>query len=193
MSANHVSRPWRRFLRFSVRGMIVLVLVIGAGLGLFVHEAHVQRDAVAAIKKAGGSVSYDWAWKDGTSVPGGKPWAPRWLVDLVGVDYFGHVTIVWSPPRAGSTDATLAQIGRLTQLQVLDLPESFISDAGLAHLEGLTNLFDLGLEGTQITDAGLAHLKGLTSLTGLWLEGTQVTDAGMNELKRALPGLRIHH
>jgi hypothetical protein len=193
MSADHVSRPWRRFLRFSVRGMIVLVLVIGAGLGLFVHEAHVQRDAVAAIKKAGGSVSYDWAWKDGTSVPGGKPWAPRWLVDLVGVDYFGHVTIVWSPPRARSTDATLAQIGRLTQLQVLDLPESFISDAGLAHLEGLTNLFDLGLEGTQITDAGLAHLKGLTSLTGLWLEGTQVTDAGMNELKRALPGLRIHH
>jgi hypothetical protein len=31
---DRVSRSWRRFLRFSVRGLIVVVLVIGAGLGL---------------------------------------------------------------------------------------------------------------------------------------------------------------
>ena len=30
--ANLGSHPWRRFLRFSVRGMIVLVLVIGGWL-----------------------------------------------------------------------------------------------------------------------------------------------------------------
>ena len=29
--AKSVARPWRRFLRFSVRGLIVLVLVIGVG------------------------------------------------------------------------------------------------------------------------------------------------------------------
>ena len=28
-----VSRPWRRFLRFSVRGMIVIVLLVGGWLG----------------------------------------------------------------------------------------------------------------------------------------------------------------
>jgi hypothetical protein len=49
-----VSRPWRRFLRFSVRGLIVLVLVIGVGLGWIVRRAHIQRDAVSAITKAGG-------------------------------------------------------------------------------------------------------------------------------------------
>ena len=92
--AEPVSRPWRRFLRFSVRGMIVLVLVFGAGLGWIVHEAHIQRDAVAAIKKAGGFVKYDWEWRFGKNISGAKPWAPRWLVDLIGVDYFGHVTVV---------------------------------------------------------------------------------------------------
>ena len=37
-----------------MRGLIVFVIVIGAGLGWIVHQAHVQRDAVEAIKKAGG-------------------------------------------------------------------------------------------------------------------------------------------
>ncbi len=46
-----VARPWRRFVRLSVRGLIVLVLVIGAGLGWMVRQAHIQREAVAAIRK----------------------------------------------------------------------------------------------------------------------------------------------
>jgi hypothetical protein len=39
MPAGPVSRPWRRFLRFSVRALIVLVLVVGAGLGWVVRSA----------------------------------------------------------------------------------------------------------------------------------------------------------
>ena len=93
--AKPVSRPWRRFLRFSVRGLIVLVLVIGGWLGWLVRSARIQREAVAAIKNAGGTVKYDWEWSNGSMIPAGKPWAPRWLVDLIGVDYFGHVTAVW--------------------------------------------------------------------------------------------------
>ena len=26
---------------------------------------------------------------------GGNPGAPKWLVDLIGIDFFGHVTRVW--------------------------------------------------------------------------------------------------
>jgi hypothetical protein len=86
-----VSRPWGRFLRFSVRGLIVLVLVIGGWFGWIVRSARLQREAVAAITKAGGTVTYNWEWRNGKSTPGGKPWAPKRLVDLLGVDYFGHV------------------------------------------------------------------------------------------------------
>jgi hypothetical protein len=191
--SDRVSRPWRRFLRFSVRGLILIVIVLGAGLGWIVRQAHIQRDAVAAIRKAGGTVSYDWEWKDGKSIRGGKPWAPRWLVDLIGTDYFGHVTIVDFPGASTATDATLAHVGPLTRLQWLTVNHASVSDAGLVHLKGLTNLSVLGLDGTQVTDVGLVHLKGLTRLSDLGLNGSQVTDAGMNELKRALPGLRIHH
>ncbi len=61
---NPVSRPRRRFLRFSVRGLIVLVLVIGAWLGWMVRSARIQREAVAAIENAGGEVLYDREWTD---------------------------------------------------------------------------------------------------------------------------------
>ena len=194
MPAGLALHPWRRFLRFSVRGLIVFVLVIGAGLGWIVREAQIQRDAVVAIKNAGGSVGYDWEYgAKGYVVGANHPWAPRWLVDLIGVDYFGHATYVGFPlhRRAAATDATLAEVGRLTRLQRLDVFSSSVTDAGLAHLKGLTKLSVLLLADTQVTDAGLAHMKGLTKLNYLDLAGTQVTDAGVRELSQALPGLKI--
>jgi hypothetical protein len=214
--ADPAPHPWRRYLRFSVRGLIVVVLVIGGGLGWVIREAHIQRDAVAAIEKAGGWVRYDWEWRNGNSIPGGQPWAPGRLVDLIGVDYFGHVVAVWFWPSLG-TDGTLVHVGRLTRLQMLfvsspsvrgvglahlkglanlsglDLSGSEVSDVGLAHLKGLTSLSHLDLSETRVTDAGLTHLKGLTKLSYLGLRGTQVTRAGMNALERALPGLTIDH
>jgi hypothetical protein len=55
-----ISRPWWTYLRLSIRRLIVLVLLIGLGLGWMVRSAHTQRDAVTAIRKAGGLVKYDW-------------------------------------------------------------------------------------------------------------------------------------
>ena len=88
MPAAPVSRPWRRYLRFSMRGLIVLLVVIGVALGWLVRGARNQREAVAAIRKTGGLVSYDWESKNGKWVRNGRPWAPKWLVDALGVDYF---------------------------------------------------------------------------------------------------------
>jgi hypothetical protein len=47
-------RPWRRYLRLSMRGLLVLVLLIGGWLGLLVRSTGVRRNAVAAIVLAGG-------------------------------------------------------------------------------------------------------------------------------------------
>jgi hypothetical protein len=184
--------PWRRYLRYSVRGLIISVLIVGGWLGWVVRSAQIQRDAVAAIKQAGGSVRYDWEFSNGESLSGGKPWAPRWLVNLIGVDYFGHITAAVAHHMSAETsDAVLAQVGRLTRVQSLNLHDSPISDSGLVHLKGLTNLQVVLLYRTQVSDAGLVHLKGLTNLSALQLDGTHVTDAGVKELTRALPGLRI--
>jgi Leucine Rich repeat len=181
--ANPASRPWQRFLRFSVRGMIVVVLVIGGWLGWIVRSARIQREAVAAIENAGGGVRYDWQWSNGVYLRGSKPWARRSLVDLVGVDFFGHVTDVGLAPSSTRTDATTAHIGRLTRLSRLRLDQTSLTDAGLAHIKSLTELVYLDLSGTAVTDAGLAHLKGLTKLEFVYFSGTQVTDAGLVNLK----------
>jgi len=178
MLAGPVSRPWRKYLRFSVRGLIVLVMVIGVGLGLLVRSAHIQRDAVAAIVNARGLVYYDWQ-----DLPGGELWAPSWLVDLIGVDFFGYVTSVYLVHSSTATDTVIAQLGRLTRLQNLNLDDTSVSNAGLVNLKGLTSLSDLSLSYTQVSDAGLAHLKGLTSLLNLRLARTQVSDAGLVHLK----------
>ncbi len=184
MSAGPASRPWRRSLRFSLRGVIVLVLVIAGWLGWLVRSARVQREAVAAIEGAdGGGFLYDWQWSSGKSIPGGKPWAPRWLVDLMGVDYFSNVTSVWLQSSSAETDAAIAQVGRLNRVQSLNLYQSSLGDTGLAHLRGLSTLSELNLGGTEVTDAGLANLKGLNNLSVLNLSATHVTDAGLAHLK----------
>ncbi len=142
--ASPISFPPRRILRLSVRGLIILVLFIGLWLGWLVRCARVQLDAVAAIEHAGGKVAYDWEWSSGKLIPGGKPWSPRWLTDLIGVDYFGHVRFVWLRPSE-SDDAAFAIVGSLTRL----------------HLKDLTKLTVLWLDRNQVTDDGLAHLSGM--------------------------------
>ncbi len=182
MPAEPVSRPWRRFLRLSVRGLIVLVLVIGAWLGWLVRSARIQREAVVAIEDAGGAVSYDWDRMSG-NVSVGRPWAPEWLVDLIGVDYFGHVTEAWVDETSTVTDGVIAKAECLTQVHNLVLFSTSVSDAGLSHLRGLTKLNRLHLGDTEITDAGLANLKGLSNLGQLYVNGTQITDVGLIHLK----------
>ena len=91
-----VSRPSWRYMWFCVRVLIILVLVLGFWLVWIVHLAQIQREAVAAIAKDGGTVLYDWEWDNGHSVPAGQPRAPRWLVAQIGFDFFGHATVVKS-------------------------------------------------------------------------------------------------
>jgi YHS domain-containing protein len=90
------------------------------------------------------------------------------------------------------TDAGLASLGALKNLQRLHLERTAVTDAGLAQLKGLADLRYLNLYGTKVTDAGLASLKGLSKLQSLYLWQTAVTDAGEKDLQAALPSLRIN-
>ncbi len=204
--------PLRRYLRLSVRSLLVLVLVAGAWLGWLVRDARVQREAVAAIERAGGKVMYDWQWTDGRYDSNGKPWPPKWLVDRLGVDYFHHVSRVTFPGQA--SDAEMARLGDLTRVDTLVLDPSSVSDHGLAELDRLTGLRwltistsvgstdtrimplkvltrlkGLNLDHSDVTDDGLKHLAHLTGLELLGLAGTEITDAGLANLG-GLTGLR---
>jgi hypothetical protein len=185
------TRRRRTFFAVSVRGLLLLILVIGCGLGWIARVIRLgqdQRSAVAAIYQAGGWVVYDTEWDDHSKQWIGKPRWPRWIVDQIGVDYFGNV--VFANLHDRGTDNLLAHVGRLKHLKQLHRPGFAVTDAGLAHLGRLSDLQFLSLDDTQVTDAGLAHLKGLSGLKWLKLTRTRVTDAGVVELQNSLPRLR---
>ncbi len=176
-------RRWHLLLvRPSTRALLLLVVFVALGLGWVVHRAHSQRDAVAAIKRAGAGVWYDWQCTNGIRDENGKPPVPRWLADFVGADYFGDAVYVISQTRK-TVDSVLIPIGRLKRLERLDLFDSAVTDAGLAHLKGLNCLQTLDLSATDIGDTGLAHLEGLTDLKELDLRSTKVTDGGLVHLR----------
>ena len=86
-------RPWRQRLRLSVRGSMILVLILGGWLSWIVNSARIQRDAVGAIRKAGGTIYYDK--ENSAERPGNRRLlAPEWRVNMIGIDYFDHVAAV---------------------------------------------------------------------------------------------------
>ena len=94
--------------------------------------------------------------------------------------------------RTKVTDAGLAKLGAMKNLQELHLENTGISDAGLDHLKGLASLEYLNLYNTKVTDAGVAKLAGLGKLKALYLWQSGVTKAGVAALKAKLPNAHIN-
>src|SRR5580700_7143156 len=111
-------RPIR--MRMSVRVLMLLILLLASGMGWLAHCARVQREAVAAVEKAGGRAIYEWSRTPGAGLnPSARPRGPKWLVDRLGVDYFGNVSLLFLGRR--TTDADMKHVGRLSRLEGLDL------------------------------------------------------------------------
>lgn len=211
----HASQRWQRYVRFSLRTFMVFVLAFGVWLGWLVRTTQIQREAVAVIEKKRGSVWYHGqSSRSHSPNPSVRLWWPTWLVDRLGVDYFGHVIRAdirgFGPSdpewgrigdlaqleklqiRGRAFDAELVNLKRLTSLSVLVLEGTEVTDLGLAQLKGHTSLRVLDLDGTRISDAGLANLKGLTNLSALDLRFTRVSDSGLLHLN-GLAGLSELH
>jgi hypothetical protein len=125
--------------------------------------------AVAAIRDADGMADYSWEWRDMKRIPGGGPWAPRWLVDRFGVDYFGHVTAVrfCAPQNFGAPETPLAAVGSLNRLEVLIFDGQNLWGARISNLRSLKNLKALQVSSCLVTDDQLSCLKELRDLRSL--------------------------
>ena len=91
------AQPNNRWLRYSLRTMLVVVTVACVLLASKVRQAERQREVVAWVEKMGGEVAYDYQpkigsifWLDANRKD--EPPGPRWLVDLIGVDFFSTVS-----------------------------------------------------------------------------------------------------
>jgi Leucine Rich repeat len=183
------ANPGRKYFRFSMRGLIVVVLLMGGWIGWVARSARIQHDAVLAIEKAGGMTGYDWQWRNDRWVSGAKPWAPDWLVKAFGADYFGVVVVVFVSMQKAPDDL-FTHIENLGHLEVVFISDSALTDDNLDHLKNLLSLRNLQLTrsgprgGVKISDAGIDRLKGLVNIEHLGLAGIQITDAALASLKR---------
>ncbi len=180
--AHIVGRRWRRWLRFSVRGLMVLVLAVGCVLAYIPYRTRLGHEAIAAIIRSGGFVTYKYGSQPGGSGNGAGLPGLSWVSTVLGTDKSGDV--IWVNFRKTAMDKGLDYVGRLPNVRVLDVTDSAVTDDGLRNLRELISLNELHLGGTRITDAGLVHLKGLTQLSSLDVGRTRITDAGLVYLKR---------
>jgi hypothetical protein len=98
---------------------------------------------------------------------------------------------------ANGSVQTLAGLHRLRSLEIgrmggnWDMSVIGLNDEQVAYLGRLPNLERLNLSHNYVTDEGLRHLRGLKRLELLEISNNAITDAGVDELRENLPGLLV--
>lgn len=184
--AEAAGNPARRTLRLTLGGMMLLVLVIGVALGWVVRGAKVQRDAVAAIRLAGGTVIYEEpsGWKGARGV--------RWLRSRLGTDLFDRVV---AAHRKGGDDRLMTQVGRLPHLDLLTLSHTEITDRGFSSVADLPGLTSVSLDrNPNLTGACLTHLRHHPAIRWLSYVGDGLRDEHLALLApmTSLEELQLH-
>ncbi len=177
----------RRFYQFSLRALLLLVLVCAVACGWLkgkLIRAEKQRAAVAEIARVHGLVLYDWQWPSTADATGR---VPEWLRARLGEDFFSDVHSV-SVFGSRVTDQWLTHLEPLTEIRSVDFSITGITDEGVRYLTRFQKIGELGIGDTYtsegITDASLAHLATLPALKRLsLLSVSRVTDAGLVHLK----------
>ena len=205
--------PRPRLLRYSLRSMLLVVLVLSVWLGYYANRAARQRRAVALVEELGGVAKYDYELHS-DSERYKRPGRPTWLRKTLGADWFSRVILLKLGETSGSDDdiarlindlpdimfldlhatptgdSALRDVCALKELLFLNLKHTDITDEALRHLRECRQLADLSLDGTGVSDAGLVYLSRLENLVGLSLDDTNVTDAGLAHLMD-LPSLSM--
>jgi hypothetical protein len=200
-AAKPPARSWRFVLRFSLRTFMGGVTLFCILLAWQLHRARQQKEAVGAIKTAGGWVHYDYQRPDSLTNnfdPLATPWEPPWLLDLLGIDFFHdvvEVNMVYnddSKPRQdnhGPAVNIAPQLAHFPRLRWLLISGPYIDDDGMAAVGRLKRLESFyQWNGEHITDVGVAHLRDMPRLKYIHLGMSQVGDRGLAALSR-LPNL----
>ena len=184
MSEQLPAQFWGRRLRISVRALMVLVLIIGGGLGWVIYRARVQREAVAAITRAGGEFAYSWQWSNGLPVfPRRKPPWPEWLRKGIGPDFLDTVTFV-RLMGARCDDESLRAACRLPALRDLWVENTTATDFAVDDIRNLRKLEKLVLNQKNITVRPLRHVAEMIELRDLKLGKIPLRDEDMKFLRR---------
>ena len=123
----------RRWLRFSLRGLLLLTAIVACWLGVQVNKAREQQAAIAAIDEAGGTV---WVTRQVY---------PKWLGNVIGQQHIHAPTIILIdyalvPPdvvtqlqRVPSVEKLYVTNGTVPESLQKQLPRIQIENVGVPH------------------------------------------------------------
>ena len=202
-----VAVVFRRRFQFSIRSLLVLVVVVAlpfSWLAVELKKANKQRDAVEALAACNLFSRHDWEeeFHDGVQEPREPP-GLAWLRSHVGDEFFGDIievaSLIGRPEgdedvEYGPIFDQLSHLPRIRSLSLSLWDYDSMTDTDLARLRDLASLRELAFNASQITDRGIKYLGELDELEVLRLascgESSKITDGGLQHLK-GLRRLRI--
>jgi hypothetical protein len=136
-------RPNRRWLRFSLRALLISVTLLCVWSAWYVNRARRQKETVEALRNCGGRVYYDYQFDDDDDaqrliLTAESPW-PTGLIETFGIDVLHNVVAVQLPNRSDDVIPQLASIPSLRQLWLMQATDDTIMQiAPLSNLEHLS-------------------------------------------------------
>lgn len=197
-------RSSRRWLQFSLRGLLVLLTLLGVLLGRHVERVRRQKLAVAVWNGLGAEISYR---HERTRAKSGAlyfdsrlaPPAPAAARRLLGDEHFQtpiRLRLVTSQKVSAEDFAALGGLPELENLeiyariQLTDETARRLRRFGRLERLVLANL-DGQSDATGISTAFLENLAEMTTLRELFLLDGAFGDAEIDKLRRALPECQI--
>jgi len=186
-----VAKP-RRWYQFSLRTLVVVVVIVSMALGLFaarLQRARRQAEAVAVLQKHG-YVMYDYAYSKVKGQrqydPNAESVVPRWLVNLLREDFFHDVFVVATVVDDQSSDShdrickAVKQLHRLKELHIGADPGI---EFNLDRLAIGRDLEEFSLAGQCRVDS-LGPVRKLPKLKTLSLSEVTLTKEGLESISR---------
>lgn len=198
--------PRRRWLRFSLRFLLVLLTLFAVAAGWFMNRVHKERRAISDLERLGGQISYEdehrlkddpmpepttfrklvrLLWDANSADPCEVYFTERFVSDeaLAILANLQRVHTLYLDGSSGA-DSALLQLEGHRGLRAVSARSANISDAGISHLSRLPNLVWLEINNNKITDAGLRHVAGCSQLECLHVAANRITDVGLRHLTR---------
>lgn len=185
-------KSWRRWLRFSLRTVLVILILASIWIGWVAQRARNQKVAVEWIEGFDRQPKYDFQFdKNGKFLPGAGPIVPSWFHESVGIEHFasvewvhldgkdlGDIKLISNLPNLKHLElcdvnlVDISPIARLTQLDHLSISRNKVKD--ISVLSNLTNLKRFYAYEIEATD--LSSLAGLTKLESIWMSNSAIRD-----------------